>query len=371
MLKASCTQGALHEILQIISRGVSGRSTQPVQNNIFVSTADNTLRLVATDLEYISLDAQVPAMVTEEGKVTVPGRVFNEIVTSLPAEEVSLESEQVGELTIRCGKSNYRVRGLPADDFQMLPEVMPEAEFSVPEGALRTLLAQTVFACSPDETRPILTGALLNVKPDMLTVVATDTYRMGIRTLRVETGIEAEKKVIVSSKVLGELMRILREDSEEPVKVSLSGRLVEFEAHKVKISSRLIEGEYPNYEKIIPAEFTKKMTVQVEALERSLRRALIVARQDNNRVVLRGQEGILQITAASPDLGSVEEEVEMELEGDPVEIAFNVRFMLDMLEAAGSQQVIFSLSGPLNPGTIRPAGRDDYIYLVMPMQIIT
>ncbi len=370
MLKASCPQGVLHEILQTISRGVSGRSTQPVQNNIFLSSADGNLRLVATDLEYLSLDTQVPAMVTEEGAVTIPGRVFNEIVASLAEEEVSLESESPGELTIRCAKSNYHVRGLPSDDFQFLPAIEPEVEFTLPEGDLRKILSQTIFACSQDETRPILTGALFCAKPDNLIVVATDTYRLALRTLSLPLDVAEEKKVIVSARVLGELMRILEEDSSDPVSVRLSRRLVEFEVRNLKIASRLIEGEFPNYEKVIPQDPDKKLVLQIAPLERVLRRAFIVARLDSNRVVLRGEESLLRLSAQAPDLGSVEEEIEMELTGDPIEIAFNARYLLDMLEVAGGEQVALHLAGSLNPGTLRPLGRDDYTYVVMPMQII-
>ncbi len=371
MLKASCPQSALHEILQVVSRGVSGRSTHPVQNNIYLCSADGGLRLVATDLEYLSLDARLPALITEEGAVTVPGRVFNEIVASLPEEEVSLESPEPGQLAIRCGKSSYLVRGLPPDDFQFLPEIMPQAEFALPEGALHTILTQTVFACSDDETRPILTGALFFIRPDLLTVVATDTYRLAVRTLSAEISVAEERKVIVSARVLHELLRILREDSEEPVQVRVSERLIEFQLRDVKLASRLIEGEFPNYEKVIPADPDKRLLVRVDALERALRRALIVARQDSNRVVLHAREGVLQITAVSPDLGSVEEEVEMQLTGEPIDIAFNARYLMEMLEAVGSEQIVMGLSGALNPGTMRPAGREDYIYVVMPMQIMT
>jgi len=357
-------------ILQVVSRGVSGRSTQPVQNNIYVSSADGALRVAATDLEYLSMDGQLPAVVMEEGAVTVPGRVFNEIVASLPEDEVFLESEAPGELTIRCGKSNYRVRGLPPDDFQFLPSVDEEVRFSLAESDLRKLLAQTVFACSQDETRPILTGVLFYARPESLVVVATDTYRLALRTLSLPLRVAEEKKIIVSARVLGELMRILEEDSDAAVVVRLSRRLVEFEVRNLKVASRLIEGEFPNYEKVIPQGADKKVVVQVARLEQALRRAFIVARHDSNRVVLRGQDNLLRISAQAPDLGTVEEEVEMELAGEPLEIAFNARYLLDMLEAADSEQIAMHLSGPLNPGTLRPLGRDDYTYVVMPMQII-
>ena len=371
MLKASCPQGALHEVLQVVSRGVSGRSTQPVQNHIHLSDQDGKLRLVATDLEYLSMDAAVPAQITESGAVTVPGRIFNEIIASLPDEEVELEAEQAGELTIRCGKSRYSVRGLPAADFQMFPEFAPEVEFTLPEGDLHGVLAQTIFACASDETRPVLTGALFAIAPDMVTVVATDMYRLALRQLACTTGVEAERKVIVSARILGELGRLLSENSKDPVSIKLTQRVVYFEIGNIKLASRLIEGEFPNYPKVVPEKHDKVVTASVEALERALRRALIVARDDSYRVLLEADQEQLRISSKAPDVGSVEEQVAIKLDGEPLEIAFNARFILDLLEVLGTPEVNIEFTGSLNPGTLKPAGSEDYLYVLMPMQIMT
>jgi DNA polymerase-3 subunit beta len=370
MLKASCPQGELHEVLQVVSRGVSGRSTQPVQNHIHLSNSDGKLRLVATDLEYLSLDATLPAEIQEEGAVTVPGRIFNEIIATLPDEEVTLEAEQ-GELTIRCGRSRYQVRGLPAADFQMFPEFAPEVEFSLPEAALQEVLAQTIFACASDETRPVLTGALFFIQPTGVTVVATDMYRLALRTLACATGVEDEKKVIVSARILGELARLLKAGSQDPVAIKLTQRMVYFEVGNVKLASRLIEGEFPNYPKVVPEKHDKTVRAQVEPLERALRRALIVARDDSYRVLLAAEGSRLQISATAPDVGSVEEEVEIALEGEGLQIAFNARFMMDFLDVIAGSEIRMEFNGSLNPGTLRPGVGDDYLYVLMPMQIMT
>jgi DNA polymerase-3 subunit beta len=260
---------------------------------------------------------------------------------------------------------------LPAADFMMLPEVQPRAEFTIPEGTLYRLLHQTIFACSPDETRPILTGALILVGGGEIAVVATDIYRLAMRREKAEIEVEGETQVIVSRRVLSELLRILDEDGEDPVTVRLSERLVEFTRGNIKISSRLIEGEFPNYEKVIPEHHDKRLLVGVSELQKALTRAAIVAREDANRVVLHGEPELLTITATSPEVGSVEEEIALELEGDPIDIAFNAQYILEMLERAGSEQVVIGLTQALSPGTMRPAGREDYLYVLMPMQIMT
>ncbi len=368
MLTVECTQTDLYNALQIVGRGVSGRSTQPVQNNIYLEAQGEELRLVATDLEYIGLDATIPAAVTGEGTITVPPRTITEIAGSLPEGQVSLEVDENSSLSIVSGAAHYQIRGLTADDFQMLPELSEAVEFALPQSQLAAILAQTIFATSPDETRPILTGALFNLADGSLEVVATDTYRLALR--RSECPVEGTRQAIVSAKVLAELLRILDDESDESVEVALSQNQVQFVVKGITLSSRLIEGEFPNYEKVIPEGFDKTLTIGTQAFEQVLRRALIVAREDASRVVLRTTDEGLQITADSPDVGHAEELVPVTLEGEAAEIAFNARYLLDVLEGAGTEEIVLHLSGPLNPGMITPAGREDYICVLMPMQIM-
>ncbi len=370
MLNAKCSQDDLYEVVQTVARGVSGRSTQPVQNNIYLSSQGDSLRLVATDLEYVSIDATIPAAVADEGAITVPARYLTAIASSLPGGEVSLEANESDTMAIACGSASYDIRGVSADDFQMLAEISEAVEFSLPQSELHELLRQTAFAASDDETRPILTGVLFAVSDSKLQLVATDTYRLALRSS--DSEVKHEQRAIVSVRVLNELLRILDGESDDPAEISLAGTLVQFKVGAITMASRLIEGEFPNYEKVIPDEenLDKRITVSTEELDSALRRALIVAREDANRVVLRTTDSGLQITANSPDVGHVEEDIPAKLEGDPIETAFNAQYMLQMLDAAGSDEVTITLSRPLEPGVIRPSDRDDYIYVVMPMQIM-
>lgn len=368
MLSVQCPQTDLHNALQIVARGVSGRSTQPVQNNIYLEAQEDKLRLVATDLEYISLDATIPAVVSDEGAITAPARTLTEIAGSLPEGQVALETDETNNLSIVCGAAHYNIRGLAADDFQMLPALTEAVEFTMPQSQLASILGETTFATSPDETRPILTGALFSISDGSLAVVATDTYRLALRTS--ECPVAGTQQAVVSSRALHELLRILDDESDDPAEVAISQNLVRFMVAGITVVSRLIEGEFPNYEKVVPEEFDKQLTIDTQAFQQVLRRALIVARDDANRVVVRSTEGGLQVTADSPDVGHVEEQVPAILEGDPAEIAFNARYLLEMLEVAGTEQVVMQLAGALNPGTVKPVGRDDYTYVLMPMQIM-
>jgi len=370
MLNVTCPRSGLYEAVQIVSRGVSGRSTQPVQNNIYMEGRGDQLRLVATDLEFISIQAMLPVTVAEEGAVTAPARLLTEVASSLAEGDVTLSADENQALGITCGKSRYAIRGLAAADFQTFPPIAEGLRVSLPQGQLASVLRQTSFATSKDETRPILTGALFSFSGSTMQVVATDTYRLASRKTDIGVAVPAPRTAIVSARALNELLRVLSSDKDEPVNLAVADNQIEFEVGAVKVASRLIEGQFPNYEKVIPDSHDKRLTVGLDDLEHSLRRAQIVAREDAYRVVLKVDGDVLQISAESQDVGKVMEEVACQLEGEPAEIAFNCRYLLDVLEALDSEQVHIDLSGPLNPGMIRAQGVDDYLYVLMPMQIM-
>ncbi len=370
MLNVSCTQTELYEAVQTVSHGVSGRSTQPVQNNIYLESTADQLRLVATDLEFISLEAVINASVVDQGAVTVPARLLTDVVGSVGASEISLRANDNSMLTVEAGRSSFLIRGMSAADFEMLPPMEDALEFELTQRDLHSILSQIVFATSRDETRPILTGALFNISPGGLEVVATDTYRLALRRMTAEIPIDEPTSAIISERALNEILRILEPESEEPVRVSLTDSQVSCVVGNVTVGSRLIEGQFPNYEKVLPDSSDRRVTVDREGLTDSLRRMLIVAREDANRIVLRGSDGELTITADSQDVGHAEEQIPATLEGEEPEIAFNARYLLDALQAITQEQVVLELSQPLAPGTLKPLDSDDYLYVIMPMQIM-
>lgn len=370
MLKVSCPQQALLESVGIVSRGVSGRSTQPVQNNVYLEASGSQLRLVATDLEYLSLEAVLEAEVLEEGAITVPARLFADVMGALGNDDVKLTADETNGINIQCGRSKYDIRGLSAADFSTLPSVAQATELELEQGKLLKILDRTVFSTSRDETRPILTGALFKLSENLLEVVATDTYRLALQTLTLETPVTETRSAIVSRRALTELMRILNADSTEPVKIRVADNQIEFKVGNVSLGSRLIEGQFVNYGKVIPSSFERKVSCNIKEYAGALHRALIVAREDANRVVLKTEEGNLKITASSQDVGNVEESIPVRVEGEEAEIAFNARYVLDMLDAIHTDEVAMELSGPLNSGALKPVGDDTYLYVLMPMQIM-
>ncbi len=370
MFSVTCEQRALYEKVQLVSRGVSGRSTQPIQNNILLQASGEGLALIATDLEFIGMKTTMPVQAVEDGAITVPARIFTEVAGSLPPGEVTMTADDANSLVISGGQSKFSIRGLPADDFEQLPELDDPATFTMSQAELLKVLQRTVFATSSDETRPILTGALLKISGNKLETVATDTYRLALQESRLAAEVERDQEAIVSRRALIELHRILDEDAEEEAQIRISQNQVEFIVDDTVIGSRLIEGQFVNYPKVIPTGGDKKISVDSGDFESALRRALVVARQDAYRVVLRAADGSMTISAQSQDVGRAEETLNVSIEGGDAEIAFNAQFLLDMLEASETEQIVMELSGPLNSGLLRPAGDEDYLYVLMPMQIM-
>ncbi len=370
MLKVSCPQHDLAEMVSIVARGVSGRSTQPIQSNVLLEAKEGTLRLAASDLEYLNIEGVLPVDVVEEGSTTVPADKLVEIMARLASSDVRLTAKENYGMNITCGRAVFDLPGKPSSDFATLPPAVDAFSFELPQAGLRQLLQRTVFATSRDESRPILTGALFRLSTGQIEVVATDTYRLALQTLEAPTlEMPESRSVILSRQALAEVLKILGH-SDEPVTVSISDSQAEFALPAVKLATRLIEGQFVNYGKVVPSGFQRRLICDRQELADALARAVIIAKDDNNRVVLRTDDGSLRITAEAPDRGEVEEIVSIKLEGEDIEIAFNARYMLDMLEAIDTAEVAMELSGQLNSGALKPVGDDSYLYVLMPMQIM-
>lgn len=370
MFSITCDQQALHESVQTVSGGVSGRSTQPIQNNILLEASGEQLMLVATDLEYIGIRTAMPVSEAEEGQITVQSRILTDVTGSLPRGPVTLTANENSSVRIVAGHSDFNIRGLPADDFQKLPALDDAVRFTMPAAMLLGVLRRTVFATSTDETRPILTGALLKISGTNLATVATDTYRLALYETQLETEVERDVEAIVSRRALREVEQVVSAGSTEEVEIGISSNQIEFVIGETIISSRLIEGQFVNYPKVIPTGVDKRITAPCEALKDTLQRALVVARQDAYRVVLRAKDGVLTVNAQSQDVGKVEETLGVAMEGEEAEIAFNGNYLMEMLDAAECDELTIELSGPLNSGLLHPADDEGYLYVLMPMQIM-
>ena len=386
LLRATSPRKELFEGIQTVGKAVATRSSLPILTHVRIAAKDGRVSMMATDLE-MWMEHTLPGVgITEDGAATAPARNFTELLAAMPDADVSVTVEdETNTLHLRCLKANYKLLGLSADEFPLLPQVKEESRFVIDREILKEAIKQTIFATSTDETRAILTGVLVVFQGDSLRLVATDTHRLAVRDCPVKEG-SGSASAIVPSRAMNELLRIIGND-EGDVVVTLSSNQIQFQIEdskgddkdaemgsKTTLISRLIEGQFPNYERVIPAQATKTLTVERAPLASAVKRAAIVARDSASRVVLRTTEDgdRLTITAESGSVGNAYEEVEVARTGDdsPVEIAFNAKYLADVLNVLDTEGLHIELTEPLRPGVIRPTDDADYLCVLMPMQVV-
>jgi DNA polymerase-3 subunit beta len=356
--------------LQVVSRAVSARSTLPVLNNVLLRTEDGGLKLTATNLE-IGMTYWVPGKIDTDGAMTVPARLLADIVAGLPANErVDLELQAKETLHIKAGRFETHIKGIDAEEFPAIPTGGERPTTRIPQNVLREALGDVTFAAASDEARPILTGVLAKFEGDTLTLAAADNYRIAVKTLTVLDPVE-ETSVVIPARSLQELGRILS-DTSDPVDVILSHsrNQILFHIEGIDLISRLIDGQFPNYQQVLPKGFTTKATVDREQLLKAVRLASLIASSSANIVKLQvGKDAEIGLTvSAAADIGDNKSEVEATVEGDGTTIAFNARYLIDVLTNVDVDQFTLELNGPLSPGVLKPVSDRHYVHVVMPVK---
>ena len=355
--------------LSVVSRAVSNRSL-PVLTNVLLKTEDAGLKLTATNLE-IGITYWVPGKIESDGATSVPARLLTDLVNSLPGgEPIDLELGEGETLHIRSGRFESNIKGISADDFPTVQTSGERPLTRIPQNVLRHALEETAFAAASDEARPILTGVLARFEGDQLTLAAADNYRIAVKTITILDPVE-ETSVVIPARALHELSRVLT-DTDGPVSVVLAHarNQVLFHLEGVDLVSRLIDGQYPNYQSVLPASHSTRAVLDREELLRAVRPAALIAHESANIVKLGvGLDGDSGITvSANAEVGDHVGRIEAEVDGDGTTIAFNARFLADVLTNVDAEQFALELNGPLSPGVFKPLGDDRYVHVVMPLR---
>ncbi|MCD6520985.1 MAG: DNA polymerase III subunit beta [Anaerolineae bacterium] len=373
-MKVSCLQENLARGLSIVGRAVATRSTLPVLANILLSTDAGRLKLSATNLE-IGINCWIGAQVEQEGAVTVPARLLTEFVNSLPAERIDMELlPRTQTLNLKCSRFEANIRGIDAQEFP--PIIIPEEDSraNIPAEVLRRMIDQVVFAAATDESRPVLTGVLAEVSAESLTFAAADGYRLSVSSASLENGPETPLSLIIPARALQELRRISAEaEGAVQMLVAQSRNQVFFHFDDIDLISQLVEGTFPNYKQIIPTSYNTRTVLDTGEFLKAMRMAFIFARDSSNIVRLQitpnGGGGRLVISASSAEYGDNVSELDAVVEGQPIEIAFNARYLIDALNVIDTEQVALETRDPSSPGVIRPVDGTDFVHVVMPMHI--
>jgi DNA polymerase-3 subunit beta len=381
-MKLVCSQAELSASLQLVSRAVASRPTHPVLANVLLTAdaATNRLSLTGFDLQ-LGIQTTLPASVESSGALTLPARLFSEIVTRLSSDSpITLQCEEGQEqLELTSLSGSYQMRGMSADDFPDLPLVQTGTPIQLDPDALVKGLRATLFASSADEAKQLLTGVHLHLDATGFECAATDGHRLAVWRLphlQAEAApAEAEEPfaVTVPARSLRELERLLTgRPSTDPLSLfSDRGQVVLLWADQV-LTTRRLEGTYPNYRQLIPASFSRSVSLDRRAFTASLERVAVLADQHNNvvKIALDPARGLVTISVDAQDVGSGSEQLAAEVEGEPIDVAFNVRYLLDGLKAIGTERVSLRCNAPTTPAVLSPvADEGDYTYLVMPVQI--
>lgn len=371
-MKFSCLSENLAQGLSIVSKAISAKGSLPILSHVLLKTDEGRLQLGATDLE-TGIVTWVGAKVEEDGGVTVPARLLSELVSHLPPGKIELTADDKKILTLSAPQAHSRLNGMDAGEFPPLPSAAGKRVLNLsPQDFLRAV-SLTSFASARDESRPILTGILVKGSGRELRLVGVDGFRLAEKKLPLAKDLEEDVSMVIPAPTLLEVARLgsRQGEGEEGIAVTILGKenQVLFDLGSVRITSRLLEGPFPDYEKIIPRSFSSQVKLSTEEFLKAVRLASVFAKDSAGIVKLKLKPGeLLTISANTSEVGDNVSRVEATIEGEPLEIAFNSKYLIDVLSNLDCDEVVFEAGGPLNPGIIKPADSEDYLYVVMPVR---
>jgi len=379
----SCVQENLAKGLGIVGRAVATRSTLPVLSHVLIETDQSRLKLAATNLE-IGITCWVGAMIEQEGSITVPGRIFSELISSFAADQVVSLQTKGASLHVTCAGYEGNLRGISAEEFPVIPQVTNQASCSVGPRELQEALGQVAFAAATDDTRPVLAGVLFSFRGNALTLTAADSFRLAVRQLEVVKPLGQDIDIIVPLRTVQEVSRILG-DQDEPIEIMVTPNRsqVLFHLNSVDLVSRLIEGTFPNVQQVIPTRSATRVILSTKDFQNANKIASLIARDANNivRLTISGSDGASRdgksdspgtvVVGAVADVGDAKGTIEAVVEGEnpQLTIAFNGKYLSDVLGVIDTAQVSLELNSPSSPGVVRPVGASNYTHVIMPMHL--
>lgn len=377
-MKVSCLQENLTKGLSIVSRAVASRSTLPVLGNILVATDQGRLKLAATNLE-LAVTCWIGAKVEEDGATTVPARVLIDFVNLLPPERIDMAlTARTQTLNLKCARYSANIKGIDATEFPIIPTITDSKKISLESELLRQMIEQVTFAAATDESRPVLTGVVAKFDKDQVTFAAADGFRLSVRRATLGAPVDQPWSVIIPARALQEVGRVSG-DQEEPIEMAVTENKNQalFRLTNTEIVSQLIDGSFPDFTRIIPESHKTRTVVNTAELQNAVKASSVFARDAMNTIRLQvapagesaGGAGKLAISATSAESGDNLGEVDATVDGEPIEIAFNARYLADVLNVLHTPQVALEMTSASSPGLIKAVDRDDFMHVIMPMTL--
>ena len=361
-----CEKQKLQEGISIANKAITGKTTMPILEGIYINAKNEGLTLIGSDMD-VSIETKVDADILEEGMIVIDARIFGEIIRKLPNSDIKIETLENDIIQITCEKSVFNLVYMNGEDYPALPSINENLSVEVSQNILKNMIKGTSFAIAQDETRPILQGILFEVKNKNLNLVALDGYRLAVRSEFLDNDNEIE--VVIPGKTLNEVSKIL-EDVSDIVKITFTNNHILFNLNNTKVISRLLDGKFVNYSSLLPQEHKILVDVNKQQLQSCIERASLMAKDSNSNLIkLEVQEENMIITSNS-QLGKVREELTINLQGEPIQIAFNSRYFLEGLKNVDDDEVKLEMTSSVSPCVIKCKNTDNSKYLVLPVRLI-
>ena len=369
-MRFTISREKLQEGLSAVAASIPAKTTLPVLANILLETTERGIRLSGTDLD-IAVSTEVAADVETPGAITIPAKKLQEIARELPPSPVKIAAAGEQRVTLECGRSRFKLLGLPKDEFPAFPAVKFDESWRIKSGDLQKLIQHTSFAVSTEESRPILNGVLWELRPERMRMVATNGHRLAKMELPLTSVGAPSENLIVPPKALEQVRRLF--PAEEELEIARGENHLGFRSPFTSVFTRLIEGPYPPYEQVIPKDNDKVAIADKASLTQALKRMSVIASDQTHRIRLSFNAGMLKFSVQTPDLGEAQDELPIRYDGDPLDIGFNAAYLLEILRSMPSEEVRLTFRAPERAATIEPVGWDDpakYLCLVMPLRLM-
>jgi len=364
-MKFVAAKAILVDAISTVQRSVAQKGVMAILEGILI-TAKSELKFTTNDLE-MGMEYTVESDVLEEGTIVVSSKIFGEIIRKMPDANITIALKDSDTISIDCENSHFEIKGLPSESFPLLPSVVPENTLSLAQGAIKDMIKRTSFAVGVDENRPVLTGSLLECKDNMLTMVAIDGFRMALRKAESKEKVP-DFKMIIPGKTLNEIAKVL-DIVDDKVNIYTAKNQAMFEVKHCKFTSRLIEGEYLNYNRFIPESYETVIKVNIGYILPSVERAALVTQEERKYPVIFDINGDKLVVYSNTGLGTVREEIEVEGNGTKMQIGFNPKYFIDALRGIDSQYAEICFTSDVGPCIIRPIATEDFIYMILPVRI--
>ena len=367
-MKFTCSRADLSQSIQTVSKAVSSKNQNPILSGIYIKADNNMLELQATDYE-IGIICKVEAEIEEAGNIVLSGKYLQEVIRKLPSKNIEFEYDRQEKTTlIKSGNAKFRLLSMPAEDYPVIHKINSDFSFKIMDNVLYELISRTSFACSNEESRPVFTGCLLELSENQVTMVATDTKRLALQTRNLDN-FDGQRKMIIPSKILNEIQRLLLSDIPREVNISYTSNQVSFEFDNTYIASRLIDGQFPDYNRVIPNGFSTRIKLNTEEFRSVVERVALISRTNEYKIAaMEFSTGMLRISSNNPEIGNADESLKAEIDGENISISFNVDFVSDVLKIIDTKEFFINLNNSLSPAAIRLVDDDSFTYIITPVR---